>query len=85
MLALVRHPSLPENEDDSEEFFSEMGDFTYSDFDQSSFSDSDQPQIKCRQIDKPINIQMQKTSLSKQMPAMSDFTHSDFDQSSLVS
>ena len=30
----VRHPSLPDNEDDYEELFSEVGDFIYSDFDQ---------------------------------------------------
>ena len=91
----MRHPSLPGNEDDWEEAFSEMDDFDQSslepwignlvpDSSEFLFSDSDQPQINCRQNEEPINIQMQKNSisLSKQMRAMSDFTHSDFDQSS---
>jgi ADP-ribosylation factor-like protein 4 len=33
---LVRHPSIPDNEDDVEEVFSEVGDFTYSEVDHCS-------------------------------------------------
>ena len=36
-LVLLRHPSLPDNEDNWAEIFSEMGDFTYSDFNQSIY------------------------------------------------
>lgn len=78
ILLLVRHPSLPDKENDWEETFSETGDFTFSDFDQSSLetgianlgldspefliSANESPQINYTPLDEPLYIQMDKTS-----------------------
>ena len=75
---LVRHPSLPDNEDEYEKIFSEKGDFPYSDFDQSSlvseignlemdnpkflFTASDPYQNTSRQNGELVYIKKQKSS-----------------------
>ena len=75
---LVRHPSLPDNEDDYEKIFSEKEDFTYLDFDQSSLVSeignlemesqkfliigSDPKQNTSRHKGEPTYMQMQKSS-----------------------